>query len=83
MKFLKKRTDRRIAACRQELMETHYREVETMYRQMRGWRHDYRNHIQTLKAYAAAGDLAAVRDYLDKLDADLKRIDPVLKTGNP
>ena len=73
MKFLKKRTDRRIAACRQELMETHYREVETMYRQMRGWRHDYRNHIQTLKAYAAAGDLAAVRDYLD----------PVLKTGNP
>lgn len=83
MKLFKKRADRRIAACRQELMETHYREVETMYRQMRGWRHDYRNHIQTLKAYAAAGDLAAVRDYLDKLDADLKRIDPVLKTGNP
>ena len=42
-----------MAAYQKELIETHYQEVDNMYRQMRGWRHDYRNHIQTMKAYAA------------------------------
>lgn len=54
-----------------------------MYRQMRGWRHDYRNHIQTMKAYAAKGDLEALRRYLDELDDDLTTLDMVIKTGNP
>ena len=44
-----------MAAYQKELIETHYQEVDNMYRQMRGWRHDYRNHIQTMKAYAATG----------------------------
>ena len=51
MSFLSKRIDRRLATYQQELIETHYREVDNMYRQIRGWRHDYRNHIQTMKAY--------------------------------
>ena len=38
-----------MAAYQKELIETHYQEVDNMYRQMRGWRHDYRNHIQTMK----------------------------------
>ena len=53
--------EKRIAAYQQELIETHYREVENMYHQIRGWRHDYRNHIQTMKAYAANGDLEAIK----------------------
>src|SRR5699024_5000329 len=65
-----------------ELLDTHYQEVENMYRQMRGWRHDYRNHIQTMKAYAAQGDLEAIRSYLDLLDTDLNTVDTVVKTGN-
>lgn len=78
-----RRMDRRVAAYQQELLQTHYAEVENMYRQMRGWRHDYRNHIQTMKAYAAAGDLDAIAAYLDELDTDLRTVDTVLKTGNP
>jgi sensor histidine kinase regulating citrate/malate metabolism len=54
-----------------------------MYRQIRGWRHDYRNHIQTMKAYAASGDLDAIKKYLDLLDEDLTTVDTVVKTGNP
>ena len=54
-----------------------------MYQQMRGWRHDYRNHIQTMKAYAASGDWDAIRQYLDLLDEDLTTVDTVIKTGNP
>ncbi len=83
MSLLSKRIDKQIASYQQELIETHYREVDNMYRQIRGWRHDYRNHIQTMKAYAAAEDWDAIRRYLDLLDKDLTTVDTVIKTGNP
>lgn len=73
---------RQIAAYQNELIETHF-QVENMYRQMRGWRHDYRNHIQAMKAYAACGNLEAINAYLDALDTDLNSVDTILKTGNP
>lgn len=82
MLFLSKWIDRRIEAYQRDLIETHYREVENMYRKMRGWRHDYRGHIQAMKALLAAGDLDGLRDYLDKLDTDLNTVDTVVKTGN-
>ena len=83
MKFISRQIDKRIAAYQRELIDTHYKEVDNMYRQMRGWRHDYRNHIQTMKAYAAAQDWDAVKNYLDLLDTDLQTVDTVIKTGNP
>ncbi len=82
MGILTRRMDA-LAAYQRELVETHYAEVENMYRQIRGWRHDYRNHIQVMKAYAARGDLDALRRYLDELDTDLATVDTVVKTGNP
>lgn len=82
MRIFSKMIDRRIAAYQRDLIETHYREVDNMYRQMRGWRHDYRNHIQVMKAYAAAGDMDALRTYLDSLEQDLLTVDTVIKTGN-
>ena len=82
MSFWGRQIDKRLAAYQRELIETHYQEVENMYRQIRGWRHDYRNHIQTMKAYAANGDLEAIKGYLDELDTDLNTVDTVVKTGN-
>lgn len=82
MSFFAKLIDRRIAAYQSELIHTHFAEVDNMYRQMRGWRHDYRNHIQTMKSYAATGDLAAITAYLDRLDTDLSTVDAAVKTGN-
>ena len=83
MGLLSRRMDKKIAAYQQELLATHYAEVDNMYRQIRGWRHDYRNHIQVMKAYAAQGDMAAISHYLDALDTDLNTVDTVIKTGNP
>lgn len=83
MRLFSKRIDKRLDAYQHELIETHYREVDNMYTQMRGWRHDYRNHIQTLKAYAASEDWESLKKYLDDLDEDLTRVDMVIKTGNP
>ncbi|MBQ4617173.1 MAG: GHKL domain-containing protein, partial [Clostridia bacterium] len=78
----RKKTNDRLAAYQRELLDTHYTEVENMYREMRGWRHDYRNHIQTMKVYAANGDLEAIERYLDLLDNELCAVDPQIKTGN-
>lgn len=50
-----------------------------MYRQMRGWRHDYRGHIQTMKVLAAQGDLDGIKAYLDALDTDLNTVDLAVK----
>lgn len=71
MRFLARQIDRRIAAYQRELIETHYQEVETMYRQMRAWRHDYRNHLQAMKALSDQGDMEGLRAYLWSDLADL------------
>lgn len=82
MGFFQNRLHKKLAAYQREIMETHYRETETMYQEMRGWRHDFRNHLQLLKSYAQKGDLAAVQAYLAELEQDLSRVDPAVKTGN-
>ena len=77
-----KKIDKQIERYQRELIDTHYQEVENMYKKMRGWRHDYRNHIQTMKVLADKGDLEAIKEYLNKLDEDLATVDTVVKTGN-
>jgi len=49
---------------------------------MRGWRHDYHNHIQAMKAHFQLDQYAEIGSYLDKLDSDLTNVDTVVKTGN-
>ncbi|MCM1540130.1 MAG: Spo0B domain-containing protein [Blautia sp.] len=82
MLFFEKLIDKRIAEYQSDLLAVHYAEVESMYRQTRGWRHDYRNHIQVLKGYAEQGDLEALNRYLNELAVDLNTVDTALKTGN-
>lgn len=82
MSFLSKYVNRQLAAYQRDLVETHYAEVENMYKQMRGWRHDYRNHIQTMKVLAAKGDIGTIKEYLNELDDDLSTVDTAIKTGN-
>ena len=77
-----KRMNRKISEYQNSLMEKHYEEVENMYRQTRGWRHDYRNHIQTMKAYLQMGQYEKLSQYLSELEVDLNTVDTVIKTGN-
>ena len=53
--FFQKAISRRISAFQDEMMNRHVAEVENLYRQMRGWRHDYHNHIQMMKPTARWG----------------------------
>jgi len=82
MKFLSKLIDKRIKEYQSTLAKTHYDEVETMYKEMRGWRHDYQNHISVLKSYAQDGEIVQLIRYLDALDEDLSKTEKRLKTGN-
>lgn len=74
--------DRRTLEYQRDLLEKHCQEVQNMYRQTRGWRHDYHNHIQTMKAHLAMGRLQELDAYLNELDRDLTTVDTVIKTGN-
>lgn len=85
--FLLRRTlynmiDRRIERFQSELIEKQVREIQNMYKQVRGWRHDYRNHIQNMKIQLAQGNYAELDSYLDSLADDLNTVDTVIKTGN-
>ena len=72
--------DRRIAEYQNDLMTKHCEEVQHIYKTMRGWRHDYHNHIQTL--LALNGDKEKTEQYLLNLNHDLSTVDTVIKTGN-
>lgn len=85
--FLLRRTlynmiDRRIERFQSELIEKQVLEIQNMYRQVRDWRHDYRNHIQNMKIQLAQGNYAELDSYLDSLADDLNTVDTVIKTGN-
>jgi two-component system sensor histidine kinase AgrC len=71
-----------IANYQNDLITKYYNEVGNIYKQMRGWRHDYHNHIQTMKAYLTLGKYEDMEQYLNDLDKDLTNIDTVVKTGN-
>lgn len=73
---------KRVASFEKEIMQKYYAEVENMYSKMRGWRHDYRHHIQAMKVHAANREYEEIDRYLDMLDDDLTNVETVIKTGN-
>ncbi len=80
--YIIKVIDRSITTYQSDLLEKHCDEVQNMYRQTRGWRHDYHNHIQTMKAHLKMGEYDELDKYLNELDTDLTTVDTVIKTGN-
>ena len=73
--------DKRIEAYQSDLIRKYCDEVEGMYAKMRGWRHDYHNHIQALQASMALGKYDEVKAYLRELNDDLTQVDTSIKTG--
>lgn len=74
--------DHRIEHFQSELIEKQVREIQNMYRQVRGWRHDYRNHINNMKIQLSEGNYDMLSGYLDELADDLDTVDTIIKTGN-
>lgn len=79
--LLRKWIDRRIEDYQSDLLQKYCDEVESMYTKMRGWRHDYHNHIQALQASMALEKYDEVNEYLRQLNDDLTQVDTTIKTG--
>lgn len=81
--FVTKRKDEKwLFEFQDSILKKQRDEVENVYNTMRGWRHDYHNHMQTLKAYLGMNQIDQINEYLDHLEEDLDSIDIAIRTGN-
>lgn len=74
--------ERRTLSWQNKLLMQSVEESRNIYKTMRGWRHDYHSHLQTLKAYLAEGRLAEAQQYLNNLETDLDEIRPLFESEN-
>ena len=79
---MRRKTFLKIVELQTEQAERHLNEVRSIHREMRAFKHDYHNHLQTLRGHIASGDMARALGYIDELDARLKSVDTLIKTGN-
>jgi len=77
-----KRTYLKLSQYQTEQSAQHLAEVRSIHREMRGYKHDFHNHLQTLKSYLENGETARALSYIDTLDTQLMNVDTLLKTGN-
>ena len=66
-----------------EDIRSHINEVEKLYVDMRGIKHDMANHIQVLEGLVESGNREAAREYLAKMEEKLSDVMLPVKTGNP
>jgi sensor histidine kinase regulating citrate/malate metabolism len=57
-------------------------EVETIYRQMRGIRHDYRNHLHVMNSLTGEKKIDELDTYIKQLNNELNQVDTIIQTGN-
>ena len=65
-----------------KLLRNQVEEVQHIYMTMRGWRHDYHNHLQSLKAKLNQKQIVEAMQYLDELEQDLEDIHQIVESGN-
>ncbi len=80
--LLKRKYDRRLSDFQDSVLKKQRDEVQNIYQTMRAWRHDYHNHIQSIKAMLAIKKFQELDDYLGTLEQDLDSIDIAIRTGN-
>lgn len=77
-----KREEDKTIVYQNKLMKQQMDEIENIYMTMRGWRHDYHNHIQSLKGYLSLNKVEQMKNYLNELETDLDSIDTLYHSGN-
>ncbi|MCK9171458.1 MAG: GHKL domain-containing protein [Treponema sp.] len=65
--------EKQIVEDHERLIANHVQEVQNLYLTMRGWRHDYHNHLQTIKAFLAMGDYDNAIESCEKLSVSSDR----------
>ena len=73
---------RKMERIQNDLAGRQLEEIRNAYREMRGWRHDYKNHMQVLKIYVENQQWEFALSYISQMNENLTSIDHVMKTGN-
>ena len=79
---MRKRTYLKLVEYQTEQSEKHLNEVRSIHTEMRGYKHDFHHHLQTLNGQLEAGEVDRALAYIEKLDDQLMNVDTLLKTGN-
>ena len=80
--ILKRKYDKRLSDFQDSVLKKQRDEVQNIYQTMRAWRHDYHNHMQSIKALIEMDKMKELSEYLDNLEKDLDSIDIAIRTGN-
>lgn len=79
---MRKKTYLKLVEYQTEQSARHLGEVRSIHTEMRGYKHDFHHHLQTLKSYLASGEYSRAEEYITELDEKLQNVDTLLKTGN-
>ena len=79
---MRKRTYLRLAEQQEEQVRRHLEEVRGIYKEMRGYKHDFHHHLQALKVQMEAGETDRALEYIRQLDRELQNVDVLMKPGN-
>ena len=79
---MRKKTYLKLVEYQTEQSEKHLNEVRSIHKEMRGYKHDFHHHLQTLKGQLEAGEVDRALAYIEQLDNQLMNVDTLLKTGN-
>ena len=55
--IVKRSEEKRLGEFQDNILKKQREEVQNIYQTMRGWRHDYHNHMQTIQAYLDRGQV--------------------------
>lgn len=77
-----KKQEHKYYAYQNKIMESQLAEMNHIYMTMRGWRHDYHNHMQKIRAHLAMREYQEVDKYINLMETELSEIDFTYRTGN-
>lgn len=79
---MRKKTYLKLVEYQTEQSKKHLGEVRSIHKEMRGYKHDFHHHLQTLKGQLESGEVERALAYIVQLDDQLMNLDTLLKTGN-
>ena len=65
---MRKKTYLKLVEYQTEQSEKHLNEVRSIHTEMRGYKHDFHHHLQTLKGQLEAGEVDRALAYIEQLD---------------
>ncbi len=67
---------------RYDMLMRHYEEIMSIYDEMRGWRHDYHNHLHVIHGYLQLEKYDKLKSYLKEIEQSITDMEMSVNSGN-